>query len=290
MALTIWILGGGLMGSQIATEFAVNRHTVKVATRRVDVGNKRVAEAISSAISYGILNTDTATEVKRHITVTSLPIKSGPPPDLILETLPEHLDLKIDVLARPVDDNRHAVVASNTSSLSISEIGRRLEASDRTLGMHYWNPPILMPLVEVVAGEGTKTETVARAQSILRSIGKRPVIVRRDVPGFIWNRLQFALLREALWLVENDVCDEETVDVVVRDGLARRSRLTGPFETAAIGGIETFRRVATNLFPQLSCAQTCELPDSLARDAEELAALRERRDQELALNSVVGPS
>jgi 3-hydroxybutyryl-CoA dehydrogenase len=119
--------------------------------------------------------------------------------------------------------------------------------------------------------------------NVLTGIGKRPVRVERDVPGFIWNRLQFALLREALWIVENSVASPDTVDEIVRHGLARRWRLTGPFETVALGGVDTFAAVANNLFPHLSSATAAgDLRVWTVSDEGALAAARERRDQELA--------
>jgi 3-hydroxybutyryl-CoA dehydrogenase len=136
-----------------------------------------------------------------------------------------------------------------------------------------------MPLVELIRGDRTANETVERMTATLRAMGKRPVLVEKDVPGFVWNRLQLALLREAVWIVEQGVAAPETVDEIVRDGLARRWRLTGPFETVALGGPDTFVRVAANLFPVLSEADAmADLGAWLERDPARLAAIRERRD------------
>jgi 3-hydroxybutyryl-CoA dehydrogenase len=105
------------------------------------------------------------------------------------------------------------------------------------------------------------------------------VLVERDVPGFVWNRLQLALLREAVWIVEHGVATPETVDTIVRDGLARRWTRTGPFETAALGGAETFERIARFLFPELSTATEIDnLRQWLLDDQERLAGIREARD------------
>jgi 5-methylthioribose kinase len=176
-----------------------------------------------------------------------------------------------------------AVIASNTSSIPLTELGAAIDAPERTVGTHYWNPPILMPLVEIVAGERTSRETIELACRVLAGLGKEPVLVERDVPGFIWNRLQAAILREALWLAEEGVATPETVDRVVRSGLARRYRYTGPFETVALGGLPSWTRVAENLFPRLSNAT---LPGAiepwLYAGAEELEAVKLRRDRGLA--------
>jgi 3-hydroxybutyryl-CoA dehydrogenase len=141
----------------------------------------------------------------------------------------------------------------------------------------------LMPLVEVIRGERTSDETVDTILATLRGLGKRPVVAEQDVPGFVWNRLQLALLREAVWIVEQGVASPATVDEIVRDGLARRWRYTGPFQTAALGGPATFERVANNLWPVLSCAtRLADLGRWLDESPETTGPLRERRDNGLA--------
>ena len=128
-------------------------------------------------------------------------------------------------------------LASNTSSLSIGRLGGWAGASKRMLGTHYWNPPLLMPLVEVVAGPETGPALIEQVMELLRELGKRPVAVERDVDGFVWNRLQLALLRRRSGSSSRKVASPEVVDEIVRDGLARRWRYTGPFATAAaLGG------------------------------------------------------
>ena len=168
--------------------------------------------------------------------------------------MPEDLALKGEVLTPIAARFPAAVIASNTSSLSIGEIGEACGAPERTVGTHYWNPPLLMPLVEVIAGPHSRPEAVELARAAVAGCGKRPVLVQRDVPGFIWNRLQHALLREALWIVDNGVATPEAVDEVVRFGNARRWEHVGPFAAAALGGIGTWQRVAGELFPVLSNA------------------------------------
>ena len=139
-----------------------------------------------------------------------------------------------------------------------------------------------MPLVEVVRGEGTAQEHVSAVSRTLRSIGKRPVEVERDVPGFVWNRLQFALLRECVWLRQNDVATSEQIDEIVRDGLARRWRVIGPLATAALGGPATFDAIAQRLFPVLSNAVLPpDFASQITQSREELESLRVARDAAL---------
>ncbi len=203
--------------------------------------------------------------------------------DLVVESVPEDLALKGEVLAPIAARFADAVIASNTSSLSIGAIGEACGAPERTVGTHYWNPPLLMPLVEVIAGAQSRPEAVELARSAVASCGKRPVLVQRDVPGFIWNRLQHALLREALWIVDNGVATPEAVDEVVRYGNARRWEHVGPFAAAALGGIGTWQRVAGELFPVLSNAGDAgDLERAQWADAGAAGGDRAARDAELA--------
>jgi len=140
-----------------------------------------------------------------------------------------------------------------------------------------------MPPVEIVPGRDTDPDVVARVRAVLESLGKEPMLVERDVPGFIWNRLQFALLREVLWLVENGVASPQTIDSVVRSGLGRRLRHTGPFDTIALGGAQSWARIAGTLFPLLSNAtKPPDLERWLDQDPAHLDAVRMRRDRGLA--------
>jgi 3-hydroxybutyryl-CoA dehydrogenase len=151
------------------------------------------------------------------------------------------------------------------------------------LGTHYWNPPLLMPLVEIVAAEGTHARTLEAIAADLRALGKRPVKLAHEVPGLLWNRLQLAVLRECLWLLEAGVATPDAIDEVMRDGLARRWRLTGPLETVGLGGPATFDAIAANLFPLLSNASAASgFAPHVPSDPGLLEALRERRDDALA--------
>ncbi len=140
-----------------------------------------------------------------------------------------------------------------------------------------------MPLVETIAGERTPAAALDRVIALLRAIGKRPVVLQAEAQGLLWNRLQLAVLRECLWLVEHGVATPEAIDEVMRDGLARRWRLTGPFETVGLGGARTFDAIAENLFPALSNASAGSgFAAYVPSDPDAHAALRERRDEQLA--------
>jgi 3-hydroxybutyryl-CoA dehydrogenase len=282
MALHVVVAGAGLMGAQIGVEYALGGHEVVCLARRPAGVGERVVRALDLVAAHGLASAEATEAARRRIAVVDgIELIDGEA-DLVVESVVEDMETKIELLRRCAARFPTAILASNTSSLSITALGEGAGAPERTIGTHYWNPPILMPMVEVIRGEQTSDQTVKQMTTSLRAMGKRPLLVEKDVPGFVWNRLQLALLREAVWIVEQGVAAPETVDEIVRDGLARRWRLTGPFETVALGGPDTFVRVAANLFPVLSdAAKLADLSAWLDRDPANLAAVRERRDSGL---------
>jgi 3-hydroxybutyryl-CoA dehydrogenase len=271
--MRVAVIGVGRMGAQIGCEYLAAGHEVTFVARSAARARERLD--------------DVRRLVERHA-LAPLPaelrvvaaVDAALAADLVVESVDESFALKVEVLSTAAAAHPAAVLASNTSSLSIGELGEAVGAPERTLGTHYWNPPLLMPLVEIIRG-GASDDAVSLVVDALRAIGKRPVLINRDVPGFAWNRLQFALLREALWLVDEGVAEPAVVDEIVRDGLARRWRYTGPFETAALGGAETFQSIAANLFGELSSA-TAAPTLAAAVAAVPLAGVAERRDAGLA--------
>jgi 3-hydroxybutyryl-CoA dehydrogenase len=280
--MDVVVVGSGLMGSQIAAEYALGGHTVHCLARRPEATAERTAEAFATALRLGLHDAAATSAAAARLTVVG-ELAEIPACDLVVESIPEDLALKGEVLTPVAAHFPAAVIASNTSSLSIGEIGEACAAPERTVGTHYWNPPLLMPLVEVVAGPRSTPQAVELARGAVASCGKRPVLVQRDVPGFIWNRLQHALLREALWIIDNGVATPEAVDEVVRFGNARRWEHVGPFAAAALGGIDTWQRVAGELFPVLSNADAAgDLGRGLWADEAALARIAAERDAELA--------
>jgi len=280
--MKIVLLGPGLMGSHIACEYALGGHEVVVLARRPDVARERIERGFATAREHGLATPEYVDAARERMTIagdTDVAVGAR----IIVESVVEDLAEKKAALLPVVARNPDAIVASNTSSIPITAIGAAIGAGERTVGAHYWNPPLLMPMVEVIRGDETAEAVVAEMTATLRALGKRPVLVDRDVQGFAWNRLQLALLREAVWLVENGVASPATVDEIVRDGLARRWRYTGPFQTAALGGAATFERVANLLWPALSTATSLQdLRQWLDESPETTGPLRERRDRGLA--------
>jgi 3-hydroxybutyryl-CoA dehydrogenase len=274
------IVGAGLMGAQIGCEYALGGCHVTWIVRDRTRAEQRVEGALELALGHGLADEQALARARTSMTYGDGDARS---PDLIVESLPEDLSLKADVLGAVAARHPQATVASNTSSISISALGDAAGIGERIVGTHYWNPPLLMPLVETIAGAHTPRELLVGVLELLRAIGKRPVVLEREATGLLWNRLQLAVLRECEWLVDHGVATPQTIDEVMRDGLARRWRLTGPFETVGLGGAQTFDAIAANLFPLLSNATAGRgFARHVPSDPALLASLRERRDEALA--------
>src|SRR5580765_6370871 len=270
--MRVLVVGAGLMGAQIGCEYALGGHDVTLTARHPERVEERVAETLAKAEELSLYTAGQVAEARPRLAVAADYPREGW--ELVVESVPEDAELKAEVLRPLAAASPGAVLATNTSSLSVTALGEAVGAPERTVGTHYWNPPLLMPLVEVVAGPLSRPEAVEFARAAVAACGKRPVLVQRDVPGFIWNRLQHALLREALWIIDNGVATPEAVDEVVRFGNARRWEHVGPFAAAALGGIGTWQRVAGELFPVLSNARDAgDLGRALWADEAKLAEI-----------------
>ena len=278
--MRVLVVGAGLMGAQIGCEYALGGHDVTLTARHPDRVEERVDNALATAEDLSLFTPEQVAEARARLTVAGEYAPDGW--ELVVESVPEDFELKATVLRPLAAASPEAALATNTSSLSIAKLGDAIAAPDRTIGTHYWNPPLLMSPVEVVAGSGTEPEVVERVSALLRALGKRPVVVG-DVPGFAWNRIQMAVLREAVWLVENGVASPDTVDEVLTYGLARRWRNIGFFKAVALGGVETWQLTAANLLPRISAAaEIGDLRPWTRQDEATLAEAAAARDRGLA--------
>jgi 3-hydroxyacyl-CoA dehydrogenase len=193
--------------------------------------------------------------------------------DLVVETIAEDLAAKVDLLRR-VEPwcAPGTVIATNTSSLRVGDLAAALRRPERFAGLHFLKPAHLTAVVEVIPGPETGEPAVVALRRLAGDMGKTPLLVRRDVAGFIWNRIQFAVLRECLHMLEHGIADAADIDAAVSDGLAPRWLAAGPLATADLGGLRTFALVSAQLFPRL--ADETDVPPALARPAAEGGALR----------------
>ena len=173
-----------------------------------------------------------------------------------LEAVPEGMDLKRMVF-RNLEDlcSPETILATNTSGLSITTIQESCSHPERVCGMHWVNPPELVPLVEVIKGDHTSDSTARLVYDLAKKVGKKPVLLNREIPGFGVNRLQFAIVREALNLLEQGIMTPEDLDRTMRYGPGFRWSWLGPLETADLGGLDVFHKVAGYLFEDLSTAK-----------------------------------
>lgn len=202
--------------------------------------------------------------------------------EMVIESLPEDVALKQQELARAQSVAPQALLGTNTSSLSVTEVARGLADPAALAGTHYLNPPTLFRVMELVPGERTSPAVMDRFEEIFSSLGLAPVRLRKDAAGFVLNRLQFALLREATELVESGVVAPEDLDRMVAEGLAPRWVAAGPLTTALLGGSELFDTLAGRLYPHLS--RRTVLDESVVKqqpDADTLVQLRAEREQRL---------
>jgi 3-hydroxybutyryl-CoA dehydrogenase len=248
----IAILGGGLMGHGIAQVFACAGHHVMITDPSVEMRNRivdRIGENLDDlgADRAALANVDVVDSLGTCVADA----------DWVFEAAPEQLELKQQIFSE-VDRAapRDAILASNTSVIPIGQIMSSVERKHRALGTHWWNPPYLVPLVEVVRTAETSDAAVAATMELLKSIGKAPVEVKKDVPGFVGNRLQHALWREAIALVAEGVCDAKTVDDVVKSSFGARLAVLGPLENADLVGTELTRSIHSYVLPALDRSTT----------------------------------
>ncbi|MEU6381749.1 3-hydroxyacyl-CoA dehydrogenase NAD-binding domain-containing protein [Streptomyces sp. NPDC046909] len=255
---SVAVVGAGLMGRRLAGVFA--SRGLRVALTDWDVSVLPEASRIAVELSHAL--GDAPGPVR---TTTSLE-DALDGVDLVTEAAVEDLSLKRELFARMARLAPDAVLASNSSVLPITMVAADIDDPSRAVGTHWWNPPDLIPIVEVVQGERTSLAVVADVMALLDHLGKRPVWVRRDVPGFVGNRLQHALWREAIALVAEGVADAETVDLVVRDTIGLRLGQMGPLTNADYVGLDLTRAIHEAVFPALDrSTEPSPVLDSLIR-------------------------
>ena len=251
----IGIGGAGIMGSSIAQIFARKGYKVVVTDVSQDLleSSKKLVKIFnSSLIEEEIMSKDEIKVVISNITY-STDKKVFSDCDLIIEAIVEKLDIK-QVFWQEVETiaKKDAYLATNTSGLSINKIADLVKIKERFIGMHFWNPPHIIPLVELIKGNKTSYDTVEVLKKLLIKIGKEPVVVEKDAPGFIGNRLQFAVFREAMHIVDKGIASAEDVDKAMRYGPGFRYPVIGPLQTADLGGLDTFYYISSYLFSDLS--------------------------------------
>ncbi|GHS90469.1 butyryl-CoA dehydrogenase [Synergistales bacterium] len=259
----IVIAGAGLMGASMAQIFARHGYSVTlydISAESIDKGKNLIAINQRSLIDQGEVSDSLSGETLSRISYT-MEKDVFREADFVIESIVENMKVKLDFWKEASDiASDNAVLTTNTSGLSISEIATAVRKPERFCGMHWVNPPHIVPLVEVIGGEKTAEDTIKVVCDLALSVRKHPVAVRGDPQGFIMNRLQYAVLREALHIVEKGYASVKDVDDVVKYGLGMRYACIGPFETVDLGGLDTFFRVGSYLAAELSNAKDVQEP------------------------------
>ncbi len=263
------IAGAGTMGTSMAQIFAQYGYDTTLYNHR-EATLQRAKEMIrmnqQALVKSGDLTTEESMAVQKNIGLTADKTCFANC-DFVVESIVENLEIKqefwrdISRLVKP-----STLLATNTSGISITKIAALTEKPARFCGMHWFNPPHLVPLVEVIKGEHTDEETARTVFALAEKIGKKPVLVKKDAKGFIGNRIQLAVLREALHIVKEGIADAKDVDNAMKYGLGFRYACLGPLETADFGGLDIFYHVAEYLLPDLD--RSAEVPPLLKEKYE----------------------
>ncbi|WP_076364192.1 3-hydroxyacyl-CoA dehydrogenase family protein [Peribacillus simplex] len=267
MIKKIAIIGSGVMGSGIAQSFAVSGYFVTINDIKEELlhhAQNRISENLSLLIEEGALTDQEKQDALANITYSADLEEAVRDADFIIEAIPEVIELKLNLYQQMEEMIKtDAIVASNTSTFPISQLMEKASFADRMVITHFFNPGHLVPLVEIVQHDETKPEIVKATMDLMRKIGKSPILLKKEIAGFIANRLQTALMREAFYLLKEGVADAKDIDTAITAGPGFRWAFTGPIEIADFGGLDTWQRVFDNVAPVLD--QGKEAPD-LIRD------------------------
>ena len=252
----IAVIGAGLMGHGIAQEFAFAGYQVHlhdVSQAQVDAGIARIRENLQVFVENDLARPDQIHETLNRIHGSDQLETVGREADFVIEAVIENLPLKQEVFQR-LDQicPPHTILASNTTAQMPSQIGAFTERQDKILNTHYFNPPYLIPLVELIRSPKTADETLQVAYDLMVKIGKTPAIIQKEVPGFVGPRLQAAVIREAFSIVERGIATAEDVDLVVRNSFGRRLSVAGPFQVFELAGWDLVLAAFEELYKDLN--------------------------------------
>ncbi len=276
------VIGNGIMGHGISQVFATADEDVVLIGRSqasLEASRQRIRESLERFREHSLLTAEAAESALARVTLSTR-LEDAAGAELVIEAVPEDTELKLGIFERLDALCPPPAVLASSSGRPASSLVQRVRHRERVVAAHFWNPAQLLPLVEVCGGPETDPKVVTWICDRLQAAGKSPVVVAKEIDGFIGNRLQFALLREAVALWSEGVASAEAIDTAVRTSFGRRLAVTGPLESADLGGLKTMYEFSRFLFPSLSTAS--EPPPGFAErvyewpDADRKALLEAR--------------
>ncbi len=249
------VVGTGMMGPGIAAVFTLAGLQATIVSRTGEGASRGVAAAssiLAELAANELVDSDRAKDAASRVIPSTDPEAAARAAQLVVESIPEDLVMKQAFFARLTRAAPEAILCSNTSGLSITAIAAHAAHPKRILTTHFWNPPHLMPLVEVVMGQETSLAIAEGVVALLRMCGKIPVLVRKDRPGQLANRVQQAMIRECVHLVQEGLASAEDVDLAVKAGFGLRLPVYGVFEHADLVGLDLVKTVQDYVLPDLS--------------------------------------
>jgi 3-hydroxybutyryl-CoA dehydrogenase len=267
----IAVIGAGIMGHGIAQSFMMKGYSVilnDIAESALQLAGEHIEKNLTAFHEAGLIKANEIESAISRLTTTTNLKQAVESADFIIEAAPEVLSLKQELFEN-IEDYcpENTVIATNTSSLVLKDIANRVKRKKRLVITHWFNPPHIVPVVEVVKGKETSSETMDLTFRLLQRISKVPVRLNQEIPGFLVNRIQMALLREVLDLHKKGIATTSDIDLAVRGSIGFRLASIGPLMTADLGGIKLWLSVCQNLFPHI-CSSTTP-PETLINLAAE---------------------
>ncbi|WP_052256817.1 3-hydroxyacyl-CoA dehydrogenase NAD-binding domain-containing protein [Salinicoccus sp. YB14-2] len=249
--IKILIIGSGTMGRSLTELFLQNDVSVFLYDKNKEV--LRDTENYIKQKNFKNKNFNILKNIPVYLNV-----------NIIIETVSEVLNIKKEVIEN-IEKYvpKETIICSNTSGLPLSEIGKNMNIPERFIGMHFYTPSTIIPLVEVIKSQFTSERTAKTTYDFLVKVGKKPVLLKREIPGFIGNRIQHVIMREALFLLEKEVASIEDIDEIIKWSVGVRLAINGPFEQRDINGIDTHLNIANYLYETLN---NCESPSYILQE------------------------